>query len=51
MRLRPTKAESVTSRNFKADFLNRTWPMDEPAIAGVVLAAADRFRHRVTRMD
>ena len=25
MRLSPTKTESVTSRNFKADFLNRMW--------------------------
>ncbi len=29
----------------------RVWPKDEPAIAGVVLAAAACFRHRVTRMD
>jgi len=27
------------------------WPMDEPAIAGVVLSAADCVRHGVRRMD
>ncbi len=28
-----------------------TWPMDEPAIAGVLLSAPDCVWHRVRRMD